>query len=272
MKGKTFFQIINALILCLLTLLLIYVRDIGDTSLHRLSHTDQNKATSIYWKTNGTIGFLQTTNTSPTVKIVNPTDGGNFEVNKRIPYKITISDVEDGESKYDEIDGNRAWLEVKYQSKSNLKKQRNTNGQEDLSGIIGIITSNCTNCHSFDEVLIGPSIYEISARYRSTNPNMDVIIDRIRNGSSGFWGDKDMPSHPELTKQEIKAMLLWITRNGAMEDVKYYKGLEGTFELDTAGVPIQDRIFTLTARYTDKANDGGKKNTGQDAITIYPKN
>ena len=97
--------------------------------------------------------FLYQQNSPPVVKITVPGTGATVPVNSTIRYAISVSDKEDGDTKYDEIVPNEILLRVS--SKSDTSK-------EDRMILHSMMASNCMNCHAFNSRLIGPSFSEIS--------------------------------------------------------------------------------------------------------------
>jgi cytochrome c len=207
----------------------------------------------------------QQENQPPVVKIVSPQNNASIDKDVPVTYKISISDKEDGESKFDEINVKEVLLEVRHVTGKSNKKVQN-----DQSGLAVIMTSNCINCHGFNSKSIGPSFYEINKRYPLTKSNMDTLVKRIREGSSGIWAGKEkMPSHPELTVAEIKSTVQWIFKNSADPNVSYYIGLEGFFRINAGS----KGSYILTASYTDHGlkDVPGKRLTGMDVVTIQRK-
>lgn len=213
------------------------------------------------------INFEPQENSPPVVKIISPKNNSVFDSDAPVTYKITVSDKEDGDSKFDEINAKEVLLEVRRVIKS--KPTSNKVGTNDL-GLTVIMTSNCINCHNFNSKSIGPSFYEINKKYPITKANTDTLIKRIREGSSGIWGRKEkMPTHPELTVAETKSAVLWILKNAADPNVSYYAGLEGFFRIN----PATKGTYILTASYTDHGlkDVPGKRLRATDAATIQSK-
>ena len=233
------------------------------------------KSKLIYLTLFFSIGIIQQENHPPVVKIVSPKANGVFDAGAQVNYSISVSDKEDGESKYDEINGKEVLLEVKYiKDKSKLSAILNKPGQTDAPGIAVMRTSNCFNCHNFNSKAIGPSFYEISKRYPPTKSNTDSLVKHILEGYSDTWGKEKMPSHPELTKEEIKTTVLWILKHAADPDVNYYIGLDGTFHINPPVTPTRKGVYLLTASYIDcglKSSPGKERLRGQDVVVVYGK-
>src|SRR6478735_5453471 len=97
-------------------------------------------------------------NNAPVVKIVSPTNRAVVNATSQVNYSITVSDKEDGDSKYDEINVKEVLLEVKYiTDTSTLSAMLNASVQNDVAGLAAIRASNCFNCHNFTNKVLGPS-------------------------------------------------------------------------------------------------------------------
>src|SRR5690348_7798976 len=106
-------------------------------------------------------------NHAPVVKIISPTNNSSYNANAQVHYKISVSDKEDGESKYDEIEPKQVLLEVKYFNDTSKIDTANANSN-DAPGLAAMKTSNCFNCHGFDNKVIGPSFSDINKKYKPT--------------------------------------------------------------------------------------------------------
>src|ERR1700759_5039547 len=79
-------------------------------------------------------------NQAPVVKIINPQNNSSFDWDAPVNYKITVSDKEDGESKFDEINIKEVLLEVR--RVKNTKAQAGKTASNDQQGLNVIMTSN----------------------------------------------------------------------------------------------------------------------------------
>lgn len=192
--------------------------------------------------------FLFQQNSPPVVKLSIPGTGAAVPVHSTIRYSISVSDKEDGETKYDEIVPNEILLQI-------------SSGADTSKGdrmiLHSMMASNCMNCHAFSSKLIGPSFSEISSRY-SSSPNTAEIIKRVREGSKGIWGDIVMPTHYELSEEETGKMVKWILKFNKKKNVQYYLGSEGSYRVE--------KPVVLTASYLDH-----HKAIGEDRILINVK-
>jgi cytochrome c len=209
-------------------------------------------------------------NKEPVVKIISPKNNSSYKWNSQVSYSISVSDEEDGESKYDEINAKEVVLRVKYFS-SITEANASQNEKMYEPGLTNMQTSNCFNCHDFNAKVIGPSFNEISKHYTNTKSNFELLIKHIKEGSVGVWGKVKMPSHPELSQQQIKQMVNWILKKTSDPNVNYYTGTEGSFWLKAPNK--QQGVFLLTATYTDHGSkEEPKQNlSAQDAVVVASK-
>jgi len=211
----------------------------------------------------------QTQNHAPVVKIVSPKTNVDYRENAQIAYKINVSDKEDGESKYQEINPKEVLLEIEYvKDTSDALLRIHEGGGKDAPGLALIKSSNCLNCHSFKSKLIGPSFFDITQRYHQFAKVEDTLVNHVLNGSKGRWGNVQMPSNSKLNRAEAQEVVDWIFKNANNPSVNYLVGTEGTFRLTPPGASAKNVI--LIATYTDH---GTKDNPalqlkGQDIAII----
>lgn len=66
--------------------------------------------------------------------------------------------------------------------------------------------SDCYVCHKDKEVFIAPSFLEISKKYKGSK-DVKILVEKIKNGGTGVWGQTPMIPHPNLTVEEIEKMV-----------------------------------------------------------------
>ncbi|MBS1527825.1 MAG: hypothetical protein JST19_19430 [Bacteroidetes bacterium] len=213
---------------------------------------------------------VQQENHPPVVKINAPANNSSYTPGAQVSYQLSVSDKEDGESRFDEINGKEVLLEVDYLTPGS-KIAAGKTVPDDPPGLAVIRSSNCLNCHNFNSKSLGPSFFEINKKYPANKTTTDTLINRIKKGSSGIWGFKEkMPSHPELSPAQVVSAVQWIMKNAANPDVNYYNGLNGIIRL-----PENKKCsIVLTASYLDhgiKNNTAVKHLKGQDVVTIIVK-
>jgi cytochrome c len=202
----------------------------------------------------------------PTVKIVSPKAGSTYEENTQVRYEIDVSDPEDGESKFQEINSAEVLLVVRhFSSPEAAEAAMSREIADDPPGLRTLRTSDCLNCHAFDARSMGPSFADIRKRYPNSQASVDSLSRRILQGTSGAWGSIKMPSHPDLTVEQAAACVTWILKTAADPETNYYTGTEGTFRVTVPAdsKPKDKGMLVLIASYTDS-----QKMHGRDTIRI----
>jgi cytochrome c len=72
--------------------------------------------------------------------------------------------------------------------------------------------AGCAVCHAVDGQLIGPSYKEIATRYAGDAAAPKLLAERVRNGSSGVWGQLPMAPTPadRLSDADLARLIDWI--------------------------------------------------------------
>jgi len=213
----------------------------------------------------------QQQNHAPVVKLIAPAPNAVFAPGSPISYQVNVSDKEDGDTKYDEINVKEILLQVSYvKDRSKIAALLKNPVIDDAQGLAVITHSNCFNCHNFNSKSIGPSFLEICKHYPAAKINIDSLASRIKKGSAGLWpGKEKMPAHPELTDDEIKSTVQWMFKNAADPNIAYYNGTPGIIRIP------QDKpgSYIITASYTDHGikNSAERHLKGYDRVSITVK-
>jgi cytochrome c len=71
--------------------------------------------------------------------------------------------------------------------------------------------SNCLMCHSVDKKILGPAYKEVAAKYKGDKAAEARLIQKVKAGGSGAWGDMPMPPNsPQVKDEDIKTLVQWI--------------------------------------------------------------
>lgn len=67
---------------------------------------------------------------------------------------------------------------------------------------------NCMGCHAMDKKLVGPSIKDISGKYKGKGAEAE-LVKKVKAGGSGVWGSMAMP--PSAAPEgEVKQIVDWM--------------------------------------------------------------
>ncbi len=68
----------------------------------------------------------------------------------------------------------------------------------------------CTACHAVANKVVGPSYQEIGAKYASRPDAATYLVEKMKSGGVGVWGQVPMPAQPALTDAEAQTVAKWI--------------------------------------------------------------
>ena len=69
----------------------------------------------------------------------------------------------------------------------------------------------CTACHSIDKKIVGPAYKDVAAKYRGDSGAAAKLVDKVKKGGSGVWGQIPMPPNaPQVSDADIQADVKYI--------------------------------------------------------------
>lgn len=212
---------------------------------------------------------VQLGNNSPIVKLTEPSVNTSLDWNTLIPYKIEVNDEEDGNSAYEEINGREVILLVKYLDNPTRINAYLARIEEDLVPLITMAKSTCLNCHAASSKLIGPSFGLLAQKYGAQDNAKVHLIKQVMQGSTGIWGEEQMPPQADLSKEEVSLIVDWILRQKG-DPALFSVGLEGAIRTPKTSNKLSQKVGVLTAAYQDhgSANAPNERKLGRQTIIL----
>jgi cytochrome c len=68
----------------------------------------------------------------------------------------------------------------------------------------------CLACHAADKKLVGPAYKEVAAKYKDDKGAVAKLVEKVKKGGSGVWGQVPMPPNPNVKDEEAKLMVEYI--------------------------------------------------------------
>ena len=68
----------------------------------------------------------------------------------------------------------------------------------------------CLSCHTVDKKLVGPAYKEVAAKYKSQKDAEGYLAKKIKEGSTGVWGQIPMPPNSTVKDDEAKVLAKYI--------------------------------------------------------------
>jgi cytochrome c len=69
---------------------------------------------------------------------------------------------------------------------------------------------NCLACHSVDKKVVGPAYKEVADKYRGDKTAEAKLVDKVKKGGVGAWGQIPMPPNATVPDADVKALVKWI--------------------------------------------------------------
>jgi cytochrome c len=70
--------------------------------------------------------------------------------------------------------------------------------------------SGCTACHAVDKKVVGPGFKEVAAKYKGDAKAEAMLVDKVKKGSVGTWGQVPMPPNAGVKDEDVKTLVKWI--------------------------------------------------------------
>ena len=68
----------------------------------------------------------------------------------------------------------------------------------------------CTACHAVDKKVVGPAFKEVAAKYRNDKTAEAKLIEKVKKGGVGVWGQVPMPPNSQASDADVKALVKWV--------------------------------------------------------------
>ena len=68
----------------------------------------------------------------------------------------------------------------------------------------------CNACHALDKKMVGPGYKDVAAKYRGQKDAEAKLIDKVKKGGKGVWGEVPMPPNAAVKDDDIKILVHWI--------------------------------------------------------------
>lgn len=68
----------------------------------------------------------------------------------------------------------------------------------------------CFSCHTMDKKLVGPAYKEVAAKYRNDKTAEAKLVEKVKKGGAGVWGQVPMPPNPNVSDADARALVKWI--------------------------------------------------------------
>ena len=67
--------------------------------------------------------------------------------------------------------------------------------------------NGCTACHAIDKKVVGPAYIDVATKYKGDAKAPAYLMNKVKQGGSGVWGQIPMPPNSQVSDADIKAMV-----------------------------------------------------------------
>lgn len=202
--------------------------------------------------------------------LVNITISGNksfYFPNQPVKYSVSITDKNDPSASKD-MGG--IFVSADYVEGSD--KAEASQGHQVMSqAMIGrsiVLTLDCKACHKENQKSIGPSYFQVSEKYQKDKNAVPYLVNKIKKGGSGVWGETAMAAHPNLKDDDARKIIAWIQTLAAGDQAKKSLPVQGSVQPTLNKTLTDNGVLLISSSYTDKGGEGIKPLTGYSSVSL----
>lgn len=214
---------------------------------------------------------IQAGNDPPTISL-SITQGNQtfFFPGNEIAYQVRVQDKEDGSLETGGIDPEAVKVEIDYLS-DGYDPEAIARGHQKANLQFAIAKnlmeqSDCKACHSLDKKSVGPTLIQISEKYKNDAKAVDKLVKKVISGGGGVWGSMPMSAHPQMPVDEVKEIIKYVLSVSSDEDKVLAPA--GTYVTTSKKEDSGKSIYLLRAEYNDKGANGVPSQTTQKLLVL----
>src|SRR5437762_2086369 len=77
------------------------------------------------------------------------------------------------------------------------------------SGTAMMQKHGCAACHAVDKKIVGPAYQDVAAKYKDDKDAASKLVQKVKTGGSGVWGQVPMPPNAAVPEEDVKALVAW---------------------------------------------------------------
>lgn len=169
-----------------------------------------------------------------------------------VSYQAKVNDKEDGNIEGDQFAFSIDFLDQGYDLTEITQGHQESDELSKFAVGKNLVEENdCKSCHKVNEKSIGPSYKDIGVKYNADAEAPGYLLDKIKNGGGGVWGETAMAAHPDLDEEDIKKMVSYILSLGS-ETEKEVIPTEGTYTITKDMMKPGQGALVMRAAYQDQ--------------------
>ncbi len=116
-------------------------------------------------------------------------------------------------------------------------------------------SSGCNNCHQLDVKTVGPALRDIGTKHANDPRAVQILTDKILNGSNGVWGPIPMPANEGVSEENAVILANWILSLSPTTPVTQLPDDANTL-LDNEGIVVS--VINTTFSYIELETNNGR--------------
>lgn len=213
-------------------------------------------------KTNDQLLTIVAGNEPPKISFDIPGNRTFFFTDQPVKYAVSVTDKEDGPPQANTVAFSIDQVSETFDTAWLVQGDEKVDGTTRFAVAKALMAqSDCKTCHNVDSKSNGPAWTQVAEKYATDAPAQAKLIEKIRAGGKGVWGETNMPAHPGLSAAEAKSIIDYVMH--IKSTTINATPLSGTFTPQ----PAASSKIVFRAVYTDKAPAGLMAHT-VDAVTV----
>ncbi|MCU0349107.1 MAG: PQQ-dependent sugar dehydrogenase, partial [Saprospiraceae bacterium] len=200
-----------------------------------------------------------------------------------LPYKLEVSDPEDGSLANGKLDPRRVKISIDYLAEGqdvaaivmgHQTKESATMGSLQFATGFKLIEANdCKTCHATDAKVNGPSYIDIANRYYGSEFAVQTLSKKVITGGAGNWGETAMSAHPNLSQQQAEDIVKYILSLAGEVQSTVSLPFNGTYRTNAHMGKGEKGAYVFQASYRDMGSADGANSLSdkQTLVLRYPK-
>ena len=185
-----------------------------------------------------------------------------------VRYAVRVTDREDGTLRSGRIPARRVAVSAQYLKNGLPTTAASPGGNPVADGRRLIAASDCLSCHQLNRKSIGPTYRDVARKYHNDSSATARLIQKIRGGGSGVWGNVAMPAHPALSDEQAVAMLAYIMSLADTTTNSSSLPVRGSYTPPAGSGDAPQGVLVLHAEYTDRGANGMPAITSEKALVL----
>lgn len=70
--------------------------------------------------------------------------------------------------------------------------------------------NQCMSCHQVARKVVGPALKDVAKKYKGNADAVAHLLEVVKKGGKGVWGNIPMPPHPQVKDEDAKAIIAWV--------------------------------------------------------------